>query len=277
MRRPAGIVAGLLLALCGSTAAKCAVISCAVGPAAAAAADVQSLDTLAWSPLGRTETGWETYAPLIAQEIGTGCRPGSPGFASALQAWQGKHNRPATGVVDLNTFTQMKFLWQERRPFVTLSRQGCPEPPDESKLATARSDESYGGKKIELLPKALAAYRKLVTAARAELLAAASDHHLLTIFSGYRSPGYDAARCMRENNCQGLVRATCSAHRTGLAMDLYLGAAPGYGPDSSADPNRLYLSRTPVYHWLVYNGWRFGFVNYVFEPWHWEWTGGPLH
>src|SRR5215469_1745368 len=117
----------------------------------------------------------------------------------------------------------------------------------------------------------------MVAAARAQLLAVAANRQLLTIFSGYRSPSYDAARCARQNNCQGLVRATCSPHRTGLAMDVYLGSAPGYGPDSSADVNRLYLSGSQAYRWLVYNAWRFGFVNYVFEPWHWEWTGEPLH
>ena len=26
---------------------------------------------------------------------------------------------------------------------------------------------------------------------------------------------------------------------------------------------------------LVKNAARFGFVNYVFEPWHWEWVGDP--
>jgi LAS superfamily LD-carboxypeptidase LdcB len=33
------------------------------------------------------------------------------------------------------------------------------------------------------------------------------------------------------------------------------------------------MSGTPAYRWLVANAGRFGFVNYVFEPWHWEWTG----
>jgi hypothetical protein len=232
---------------------------------------------MAWSPLGRQENGWEIYASLIAQETGTGCPAASPGFSVALASWQAKHNRTATGILDPATFTVMKQLWQERRPFVALSHVACPSAPDEGTLVTARPDESYEGKVIMLRPTALAAYRKMVAAARAELLAAAEDRQLLTIFSGYRSPAYDAARCMREKNCQGLVRATCSAHRTGLAMDLYLGAAPGFAPDSSADANRLYLSRSPTYRWLVFNAWRFGFVNYVFEPWHWEWTGGPLH
>lgn len=277
MKPLAGAIAGLLLVLCGSTGANSAVVFCDAGPRDPAKTNARSLETMTWSPLGRLETGWETYAPLIAQEIETGCPATSAGFAAALAAWQSKHNRPATGVLDPATFTQMKLLWQSRRPFVALSHIGCPSPPDEATLALAGPEESYGGKPIMLRPAALAAYRKMVAAARAELLAAATDRQLFAIFSGYRSPSYDAARCMREKNCQGVVRATCSAHRTGLAMDVYLGAAPGFGPDSSADANRLYLSRSQAYRWLVYNAWRFGFVNYVFEPWHWEWTGGPLH
>jgi hypothetical protein len=27
---------------------------------------------------------------------------------------------------------------------------------------------------------------------------------------------------------------------------------------------------------MVANAARFGFVNYPFEPWHWEWTGAPI-
>src|SRR3989344_4684733 len=97
----------------------------------------------------------------------------------------------------------------------------------------------------------------------------------LTIFSGYRSPAAGAARCQAEGNCDGIVRARCSAHRTGLAADIYVGQAPGYGPDSTADPNRLFMTRTATYRWLLAHAPRFGFVNYPFEPWHWEWTGEP--
>jgi hypothetical protein len=96
------------------------------------------------------------------------------------------------------------------------------------------------------------------------------------IYSGFRSPDADAQRCARDNNCQGLIRTICSAHRTGLAMDVFIDAAPGFGPDSSADANRLVMSRSPLYRWMVVNAPRFGFVNYVYEPWHWEWTGEPL-
>ena len=135
---------------------------------------------------------------------------------------------------------------------------------------------SYGGKVMQLRAGALAAYEAMRSAARAEDPRIAADGRLMMLFSAYRSPQFDAARCAREGNCQGIVRASCSAHRTGLAMDLYLGAAPGFAPDSSADANRLFISRGPAYRWMVLNASRFGFVNYPFEPWHWEWTGEPI-
>jgi hypothetical protein len=87
----------------------------------------------------------------------------------------------------------------------------------------------------------------VVTARRASPLVA-MDHRLLTIFSGYRSPEDDAARCDWEGNCANVTRALCSAHRTGLALDLYLGAAPVMPPDTADDANRLYQSRTPFMH-----------------------------
>ena len=95
---------------------------------------------------------------------------------------------------------------------------------------------------------------------------------MLTIVSAYRSPAYDAAKCAG-GKCNGIAKAKCSAHRTGTAVDLYVGAAPGFSPVSSDDENRLHQTQTPAYRWLVKNAARFGFVNYVFEPWHWEWVG----
>ncbi|HEX4158308.1 MAG TPA: D-alanyl-D-alanine carboxypeptidase family protein [Rhizomicrobium sp.] len=266
--------ATLLLLIFAAGAAGAAEESCNVGPRAAAQTNAASLNTMNWIPFRRPETGWAVYAPLIAEEIGVSCPPDSAGFAAALAFWQTKHKDAGTGVLDETTFGQMQLDWELRRPFVVASRTACPPPPDESTLAKASPQESYGGEQILLRPGALAAYRRLVAAARAALPASAANAPLLTIFSGYRSPQSDAARCLREQNCQGGARATCSAHRTGTAMDLYLGAAPGFRPDSSADANRLYLSRTAAYLWLAHNAAKYGFVNYPFEPWHWEWTGG---
>jgi hypothetical protein len=176
--------------------------------------------------------------------------------------------------MDAPTLTALRVVWLRRRSFVGASaRTVCPPPPAADQLVWASKEEGYSGKPIQLQPPALSAYRAMVAAARAETPAVASDRRLMTIFSGYRDPVSDAPACARDGNCGTIAKANCSAHRTGLALDMYLGAAPGYPPESSADPNRLYQSRSAAYHWLVANAGRFGFVNYPFEPWHWEWTG----
>jgi len=238
----------------------------------AARANAETLRTRVWTPFGRQETGWEIYAPLFQREIGVACPPDSEGFAAALAAWQAERKLPADGVVDDADFLVLKGITQERRPVVMLGVAGvCPETAGE--VAAARPEEGYSGKPVWLRPGALHAYRRMVAAARAEVPEIAADARNLTIFSGYRSPTVDAARCEAEGNCDGKARARCSPHRTGLALDLYVGQAPGFPPDSSADPNRLYMTRTATYRWLLANAGRFGFVNYPFEPWHWEWTG----
>ncbi|HEY2707495.1 MAG TPA: D-alanyl-D-alanine carboxypeptidase family protein [Caulobacteraceae bacterium] len=264
----------MLLALGLAGCARGETADCAQGPASAASRNAASLTTLVWSPFGRQEAGWAVYEPLIAHEIGTACPAASPGFAASLAHWQAAHGVAATGVVDAGGFGRFRSLWQSRRPFVAQSRAACPTAPMEASLAHVEAASSYGGKTILLQPQALAAYRRLVAAARADTPSIAANRQLLQIFSGYRSPDYDAARCAAQQNCQGVTRAQCSAHRTGLALDVYLGAAPGFQPDSSDDANRLYLSRSATYRWLVANARRFGFVNYPFEPWHWEWVGG---
>lgn len=240
----------------------------------AARRNAASLKSLSWAPFGRQERGWEVYVPLIQREIGTGCPPDTARFAAAFAAWQGDQRLLPDGVVDEPDFVRMKGVIQTRRLFVRLSGRGvCPRAANAFQLDSGAPGEGYGGKHVQLRPRAFAAYREMVAAARREDPRIAADARNLTIFSAFRSPDYDAARCARDNNCNGIVRARCSPHRTGLAMDVYVGQAPGFGPDSSADPNRRYMTQTPTYRWLLANAHRFGFVNYPFEPWHWEWTG----
>lgn len=261
--------------LAGASAAAPEACDSGGAPASAAAVNAASLSTLAWSPFGKPETGWETYAPRIAAEIGTTCAPGSNGFASALARWQGAHGQQRSGVVDPATFAAMLTGWHLARPFVRVNREGmCPGAPPEANLALADPKESYGGKAIRLRPGALEAYRNMVSSARAAGVLKRPD--ALRVFSGFRAPDADAQRCARDNNCQGLSRTICSAHRTGLAMDVFIDAAPGFGPDSSADANRLVMSRSSLYRWMIVNAGRFGFVNYAYEPWHWEWTGEAM-
>jgi hypothetical protein len=238
----------------------------------AAQANANSLVGLAWAPFGRAEIGWETYVPLIQHEIATACPASSEGFAAALGAWQQANGQASDGILTEPVFLAMKSAVQTRREFVRFTSFGaCPGTPD--LITAARLSEGYGEKQVWMRPRALDAYRRLVAAARAEVPEAAQDPQMLTIFSGYRSPAADAARCQADGNCDGVVRARCSAHRTGLAADIVVGHAPGFTVDSSADPNRLFMTRTATYRWLVANAGRFGFVNYPFEPWHWEWTG----
>ena len=232
-----------------------------------------SVREMPWSPFGRVERGWEVYEAKIAEEIGTRCSADSPAFAEALSRWQNARRMAADGVLDEEVFMRMKNFWHAQRPYITIRGEGCPAPPPESELAWASPSEGYKGKLVQLRPPALEAYRRMRAAALAEVPEIARDPDMLTIFSAYRSPSYDAERCAREGNCNGITRASCSPHRTGLVVDLVVGAAPGHTVDSSADVNRLYMTRTPAYRWLVANAHRFGFVNYVFEPWHWEYTG----
>lgn len=240
----------------------------------AARVNAASLRTLPWSGFGRSESGWEIYAPAVAVEVGSPCAPASPGFARAVRRWQQAQGVTPTGAVGPELMDRFKAVWQARRPFVALRAQGvCPDPPRDAALETATPAEGLNGKPVQLRRGALAAYRRMVAAARAETPVLRAHPALLTLFSGFRSPGYDAARCARDGNCGGIVRAACSAHRTGLAMDMVMGTAPAYAVDSSADANRLAQVRGPAYRWLLANARRFGFVNYPFEPWHWEWTG----
>ena len=244
----------------------------------AAALNARSLRALEWSPFGRAETGWEIYLPLVANEVGAAPLASGVPFARALQAWQAERRLLADGVFTAETFARMKAELQERRPFVRRRAQDartggpCPDGPDERSLAWTTPEESWGARPNALRPRALEAWRRMRGAATHDgaLDAPAS----LQVFSGYRSPAYDAQRCAVEGTCDGVRRAVCSAHRTGLAMDLVL---DGVRPvDSTADAERLRLSRSRAYRWLVLNARRFGFVPYAFEPWHWEWTGeGP--
>jgi D-alanyl-D-alanine carboxypeptidase len=240
----------------------------------AAMANTDSLGQLAWSPFGRPEQGWAIYSLRIQREIKSRCAPQTAGFAYRLAIWQADHALEPTGVFDAVSFQTMKTGWQNARPYIVLRAAGiCPDPPPDEALGPIRASDVFPGKTILLRKAAMPSLHRMLKAAWTHAAGAGSGPNKLVVFSGFRSPTYDADRCLKEGNCDGVGRAACSVHRTGLAVDLVLGFAPGYAVDSSADANRLYQTRTPAYRWLVDNAGRFGFVNYPFEPWHWEWTG----
>ena len=266
----------LTLCLFGSFVFACA--GCATRlqeePPSAAARNAASLHALPIDLFGRTEVGWAVYAPRIEQTVGARSGPATAAFAAAVARWRVAHALGDTGVVDATLLSVMKQTWQAERPFLALRAAGvCPPPPPEANLAWTLPAESHGGRVVQLRHGALDAWRALVREARYDQPALAAHPELLVVFSGYRSPEHDAVRCAQERNCQGVVRAACSAHRTGLALDVVLDTAPGYAVDSTADRNREAMADGLAYRWLVANAARFGFVNYVFEPWHWEWTG----
>lgn len=244
-----------------------------------AMADARTVRTLEWIPFGPVEYGWEAYLPLIQRELGSDCAPGSPVFARRLADFQYSNGLPPTGWFDAATFNVFKGKWQERRPFVMARVRGeCPDPPPIYQLAYLVEEEEQADRLTRLLRRdVLDAWRRLRAAARAEVPEAAANPEILQIFSGYRDPEADALRCAESGNCDGLRRAVCSAHRTGTAVDLYVGQASGMGVDNTSQASRLHMSQTQTYRWLVKNAGRFGFVPYVYEPWHWEWvspTGG---
>lgn len=244
--------------------------------AEAAAKNAQSLSTAQWEPFGYPEVGWETYLPMIQRELGTNCGPGTPVFAQKLAALQTRHKIEADGVFGSGTFQVLKGLWQERRPFILARLRGeCPVAPVSYIMTNLpKKEDTYDREDRRLRGDALKAYRRMIEAARRDGVMA-GDPKLLTIFSGYRQADVDSERCASEGNCDGRRRATCSPHATGYAVDLNLGFAPGHRIDSTNPKNRLYQTRTRAYRWLVRNADRFGFVPYVFEPWHWEWVGEP--
>ncbi len=265
-------VLGLVLPGRALAQADCAVASTWTAPALA---NALSASWLTWPPFGAVERGWVTYLPLLQKELGTDCAPNTPDFAVALAGFQTRHRLPATGVFDPATFEVLKGVLQERRPFVMARvRDECPDPPPLRELGYLVESEEHADRLTRLLRRdVLDAYRRMVAAARAEVPEVNADPELLQIFSGFRDPEADAARCAAERNCDGLRRAVCSPHRTGTAVDLYVGQFMGMGVDSTRPDSRRHMSEGPTYRWLVRNAGRFGFVPYLYEPWHWEWVG----
>lgn len=243
----------------------------------AALANGVSVYSMQWTPFDRQEYGWNTYLPLIQHELNTHCPANTPDFAQRLAVFQARFGLFATGQFDEATFGLFRGLWQERRTFVMARVRGeCPSMSTDAMLAYIPIEEEHADRiNRTLRADVLEAYRAMVAAARADVPSLAEDTELLQIFSGYRDPQADAARCSADGRCDGLRRAVCSAHHTGTAIDIFVGMAPDYGVDSTDPWNRETQTRGDAYRWLVQNARRFGFVPYVYEPWHWEYIGPP--
>ena len=274
-----GLVGGLLAAGSANAQGRDAALACDTQDLTwdmAVQANATSVNGLTWAPFNAPEYGWGTYLPLIQHEVGTGCAPGSVEFTRALAGFQAAHALPPTGQFDEATFKVFRGKWQERRPFIMARVRGepCPDPPPLNQLGYLVAEEEHADRLTRLVRRdTLDAYRRMVAAARAEVPEVRANPELLQIFSAFRDPESDAARCATQGNCDGLRRAMCSAHRTGTALDLYVGHLEGLGVDNTSPESRRHMARTATYRWLVKNAGRYGFVPYVFEPWHWEYVG----
>lgn len=232
--------------------------------------------SLSWAFAGKAQTGWQIYVPLISHTIDTSSHPDSPQFAAALSIWQGKNGLMSDGVLDSDTLQSFVRHWQSQR----LGRSGS---PGEDRLLAAPITDFYDSTRdadlLHLERETYAAYKQMLAAAAKDLGESirftksgelADGEKLLRIVSAYRSPAYQAALRRREPNAGRGALAKFSTHATGHALDLYVGGEPV----STKDPNRLLQVESPAYKWLVKNANRFGFYNYFYEPWHWEYVPG---
>lgn len=240
----------------------------------AAAENGRSVSAMNWNFGGRVQTGWEIYEPLIADTIGTPFDAASPEFAAALSKWQSIRGLTPTGVLDEDTLWNFTRYWQSLR----LGRSDFPGP---DKLISAPIIDFYDPTRdadlLQLEKDTYAAYKRMIAAAAKDL---SRDVHFtrtgelapgekyLRIVSAFRSQEYQDQLRAKSPGSGRAALAIHSAHNTGQALDIYVGG----DPVSTKDPNRLLQTQTPVYKWLVKNAKRFGFYNYFYEPWHWEYV-----
>jgi LAS superfamily LD-carboxypeptidase LdcB len=246
---------------------------------AAASANAQSLSASPWMfSAGSDEKpegpGWEAYVPAVMRTLSTACGPTSAAFAEALGRWQGQHGLTADGMMGRDTAAKMKEGWQAKRAHLT---RPCIELQKVDAVAVP-ADAIWDGSERRLQADALSAYRQMLAAAKAARPDLFTQPGLLLVASAWRDPADDKASCTRNPGpCNGTAKAvSCSAHWSGRAVDLNLGFLPGGDPTDSTYANRLHQSRSAAYAWMLDNAGRFGFVNYYYEPWHWEWQGDSV-
>ena len=241
---------------------------------AAAAANEASRTSLTWPFGGKLQKGWEIYVSLISHTIGTDGEPGSLEFAADLAKWQSEKGLLSNGLMDDATMKTFASHWQSQR-------LGRASTPAADALVSAPIKDFWDAGRdpnmLQLERETYVAYKRMLAEAAKDLggdLRFTADGELapgekfLRIVSAYRSPEYQAALRKREPNAGRVALAKNSPHFTGQALDIYVGGEPV----TTKDANRLIQVQTPAYKWLVKNANRFGFYNYFYEPWHWEYV-----
>lgn len=142
---------------------------------------------------------------------------------------------------------------------------------DKTPLAEADKVTVEGafGREVPLHKHAATWWWALIDAARADGIA----DPLLLPSSGYRTAASEEALWARALKKYGsetearkwVAKPGGSPHRTGRAIDCYLGSA--FGSEHVEEQHQ-----TAAWQWLRDNAVRFGFYPYTTEPWHWEYN-----
>lgn len=241
----------------------------------AALRNAQLQRELSWVFGGKSQRGWQLYAPLISGMIGADEDAQSPDFAMQLSRWQREKGVEAHGILDNYTWSQMISDLQSHR----IKDRTYPTA---EQLVTAPVSECFDPSRPEELRKVeretYSAYKRMVAAAAADPslgLATngngelAAGEKYLKIISAFRSREYQDQLRKQSPNSGRAGLAVNSPHFTGRALDIYVGGEPV----STKDDNRAIQTQTKAYRWLVKNASRFGFQPYFYEPWHWEYVG----
>ena len=210
-------------------------------------ANAISVYSLEWTPFGAAEMGLGDLSAADAAGAGhrlraehAGLRRGPGGVPGAL--------RPAA---DRACSTRRpsrcsRACWQERRPFVMARvRDECPEPPPLRQLGYLVAPEEHADRLTRLLRRdVLDAYRR-----HGRRRPRRGARRSPTIRNCCRSSPASATRrptpraAPPSGNCDGLRRAVCSPHRTGTAVDLYVGQLLGMGVDSTDPASRQHMTQ----------------------------------
>lgn len=227
--------------------------------------------SLKWTFGKKSQTGWYLYVPLIQHTINNKNAPESNDFALALSVWQKENRLAPNGVLDKETLMALIKYWQSRR---------IPKlyEADEKLLFNAPIADFFDPTRerhlLNLNRETYTAYKKMIAAAAKDLNLKIEKGNLtgsdkfLTIISAHRSRAYQEQLRKKEPNAGRAQLAFVSPHFTGRALDIYVGGEPV----TTKDENRAIQIETKAYKWLVKNAERFGFYNYFYEPWHWEYV-----
>jgi hypothetical protein len=241
----------------------------------AALRNAQLQRELNWVFGGKSQRGWQLYAPLISSVIGADEDAQSTDFAMQLSVWQKENGVEAHGILDNYTWSQMISDLQSHRIKDRVY-------PTAEQLVTVPVSECFDPSRPEELRKVeretYSAYRRMIAAAAADPALGlatngngeiAASEKYLKIISAFRSREYQDQLRKQSPNSGRAGLAVNSPHFTGRALDIYVGGEPV----STKDDNRAIQTQTKVYRWLVKNASRFGFQPYFYEPWHWEYVG----